>query len=70
MWTVDVLDFTFFIIIIQNSLQPLRGLSHFDNYISEGSISHINCVVRSYSELFWVLELITALPNAPLSTSL
>ena len=43
MWTVDVI----FFYIIQNNLQPLTLLSRSDNYISEDSVSHTNCVVCS-----------------------
>ena len=38
--------------IIQNSIQLLRSLSHSENYISEGSVSHMKGIVRSCKDWF------------------
>ena len=51
------------IYIIQNSIQPLRGLSHSINYISEGSVSILIVLFVAYIEQFWLM---TALPYAAL----
>ena len=52
--TVDMINFTFFI----QFWQPLHGLSH---YISKGSVSHINGVVRNCTNCMSLIIIIVEL---------